>query len=433
MLPRLITEVPGPESRALARRLRAHESRNVTFVSPGFPVFWQRGEGANIRDVDGNIFLDLTSGFGVATAGYSPTWLGEAVAAQVAVLSHGMGDVHPTVLKVELCAALSRLTFQRWGTGPGKVILGSAGFEAVEAALKTAFLATKKPRVLAFEGGYHGLGFGALSVTGWEAFRSPFRPQLRDLASFIPYPRTVDALARVESAARAALAAGDIGAILVEPAQGRGGEVFPPKGFLALLRRLAEESGALLVYDEIYSGFFRTGTWWACEHEGVPPDLVCMGKAMTGALPVSACVGRAEVMEAWPESEGEAWHTSTFLGAPLGMAAALASLRHWESFDAAAAVREQEGWWCHALGPLQGQRGVREVRGRGLMWGVELEKAGAAAALMEPALREGLIVLGGGPEGNVLSITPPLAMTEAEVEWAGETLGRLLRAGAIQE
>lgn len=426
MLPELHTPVPGPRSRALAVRLREVESRNVTFLSPEFPVFWERGQGANIWDADGNRFLDLTSGFGVATAGYGPPGLGEALAEQAGRLSHGMGDVHPTELKVELCEALVRLTYGRWGQGPARVILGSSGFEAVEAALKTAFLATARPRVLAFEGGYHGLGFGATAVTGWELFRGPFRPQLKDLAVFIPYPRTPANLPQVEAAARAALAAGDIGAILVEPAQGRGGDVFPPAGFLRLLRELADEAKAVLIFDEIYTGFFRTGRWWACDHEGVVPDVICLGKALTGALPVSACVGRAAVMDAWPESTGEALHTSTFLGAPLGMAAALAALRHWESFDAAAAVAAREAAWCRALAPLLGVPGVRALRGRGLMWGIELETPGAAAALMAPALRAGLIVLGGGPRGDVLSLSPSLAVSEEEALWVGQTLRTLI-------
>lgn len=428
MLPKLKTAIPGPRSRTLAARLRQVESRNVTFLSPEFPVFWERGEGAAIWDVDGNRFLDLTSGFGVATGGFSPAWLSPTLASQARRLSHGMGDVHPTELKVELCEALVRLTFGRWQAGPARVILGSAGFEAVEAALKTAFLATGRPRILAFEGGYHGLGLGATAVTGWDLFRSPFRPQLHDLADFIPYPRTAADLPTVEAAARAALAAGGIGAILVEPAQGRGGDVFPPPGFLALLRRLADESGTLLIFDEIYTGFFRTGTWWACEHQGVVPDLICLAKALTGALPVSACVGRASVMDAWPESSGEALHTSTFLGAPLGMAAALAALRHWESFDAAAAVRAREAAWCRALAPLQELPGVRAIRGRGLMWGIELKDPGAAAALMAPALRQGLIVLGGGPHGNVLSLSPSLAVGDAETAWAGQTLLQIIRS-----
>lgn len=426
MLPELKTEVPGPRSRALAQRLRAVESRNVTFIAPDFPVFWERGQGANIWDVDGNRYVDLTSGFGVAAAGYSPPWLRDALVTQADRLTHGMGDVHPTSLKVELCEALARVTFGRWGAGAARVVLGSAGFEAVEAALKTAYLATGRSRVLAFEGGYHGLGFGAVAVTGWERFRSPFRPQLADLARFIPYPRRAEELPVVEAAAREVLGAGDVGAILVEPAQGRGGDIFPPPGFLTMLRRLADEHGAVLIFDEIYTGFFRTGRWWACEHEGVVPDMICLGKALTGALPVSACVGRATVMDAWPPSDGEALHTSTFLGAPLGMAAAMASLRYWESMDAEQVVREREAGWCRALAPLEGRRGVREIRGRGLMWGIELEAPGAAAALMAPALREGWIILGGGPDGRVLSLSPSVAVTEEEAEQAGQVIGGLL-------
>lgn len=426
MLPDLKTAVPGPRSRELALRLRRHECRNTTFVAPDFPVFWERASGANVWDADGNCYLDLTSGFGVATLGFSPDWLPGALAAQAGRLSHAMGDVHPTGLKVELCEALSRLTFERWGVGPGKTILGSSGFEAVEAALKTALLATGRPRVLAFEGGYHGLGFGAAAVTGLEFFRAPFRTQLKDLATFAPYPRSPADLPRVEAAVREALQAGGIGAILVEPVQGRGGEILPPPGFLGLLRRLADEVGALLIYDEIYTGFHRTGPLWACELDNVPPDLICIGKGLTGCLPVSACVGRAAVMEAWPESTGEALHTSTFLGAPLGLAAALASLRAWEAFDARAAVEERESWWCAALAPLEGRPGVRHIRGRGLLWGIELDVPGRAGALMPQALREGMIVLGGGPEGNVLSLTPSLALTQEETAWVGRALERML-------
>jgi len=426
MLPELKTPIPGPKSLALAERLRAHESRNVTYLSGKFPVFWERAEGACVWDVDGNRYLDLTSGFGVATAGYGRMEVVQALAHQSHQLSHGMGDVHPTELKVRVCETLSRVTFERWGLGPGKVILGNSGFEAVEAALKTACLSTGRGRVIAFQGGYHGLGLGALAVTGLEPFRSPFRPQLADLAEFVPYARWPDQLnailAQVETLARR----GDMAAILVEPIQGRGGEIIPPTGFLAGLRRIATEHGLLLIYDEIYTGFFRTGKWWACEYEQAWPDLICLGKALTGCLPVSACVGRADLMDAWPVSKGEALHTSTFLGSPLGMRAAWEALEFWQKPGREGEVAVAEGRWCQALAPLMECRAVREIRGRGLLWGVELVRKGGAGLLMERGLAEGLILLGGGPEGDVLSLSPPLVMRSEQVAWAGKKMAQLL-------
>jgi len=281
MLPELLTSIPGPRSKTLAAELRAHESRNVTYVSPGFPVFWDRAHGVNVWDVDGNRFLDLTSGFGVASLGYTPEPIVHATLDQAARLYHAMGDVHPTAEKVALCRKLSQLTFEKWDLGPGKAILTNSGSEAVEAALKTAFLATKRRGVLAFTGGYHGLGYGALTVTGRSMFRDPFSAQLADFATFLPFPDCqhcpFGATAREPAAClpeclntflvqtENLLRKGDIGAILVEPVQGRGGEVVPPGWFLPLLRSLASQFGALLIFDEIYTGFHRTGRRFACD------------------------------------------------------------------------------------------------------------------------------------------------------------------------
>src|SRR5271154_1612167 len=248
MLPELITSIPGPRSRELAVQLRAHESRNVTYVSRGFPVFWARAQGANVWDVDGNRFLDLTSGFGVASLGYTPEKIVAAMLDQAPRLYHAMGDVHPSAEKAALCRRLSELTFGKWKRGAvGKVILTNSGSEAVEAALKTAWLATKRRGVLAFTGSYHGLGYGALTVTGRALFRDPFAAQLADFATFVPFPdcqhcplgatpREPSAcppdclntfLARTENLLKQA----GIGAILVEPVQGRGGEIVPPDWF----------------------------------------------------------------------------------------------------------------------------------------------------------------------------------------------------------
>jgi len=446
MLPELKTPIPGPRSRELAAELRAHESRNVTYVSPGFPVFWERASGANVWDVDGNRFLDLTSGFGVASLGYAPEKIVAAMQNQAPRLYHAMGDVHPSAEKAALCRRLSQLTFEKWRLGTGKVILTNSGSEAVEVALKTAWLATQRRGVLAFTGSYHGLGYGALTVTGRKLFRDPFAAQLADFATFLPFPACqhcpFGATGRDPSAClpdcmntfliqtENLLKKGKIGAILVEPVQGRGGEVVPPDWFLPVLRTLADQYGALLIFDEIYTGFHRTGRRFACDHWQVRPDLICLGKALTSGFPLAACVGRAKIMDAaWPESTGEALHTSTFLGNPLGCRMALESLDLLEAEPWSKRV-EKTGLYLEAgLRKLQGSsKHWGWMRGLGLMRGVEVLDANGqpdsarAGQLVEAMLARGIILLSGGVEQNVLSFTPPFVIEKAEIDFALDQL-----------
>ncbi len=312
------------------RLLRDYESRNVLFTEPdgSWPIVWERAQGVHVLDANGEKYLDLTAAFGVAAAGHANPRVVRAGQKQMAKLLHAMGDVHPHALKAQLARELSRLTFERWiKRKHGKVIFSNSGFEAVESALKTALLATGKHGVIAFEGGYHGLGYGALNATHREHFRSPFRSQLREFGHFAKFPKAKAELPALEKNLRQIFRGAKIGAILVEPVQARGGINVPPKEFLPLLRRLCDAHGALLIADEIYTGFGRTGKWFACEHSRTVPDLICLGKALTGGFPLSACVGRADLMDvAWPASTGEAIHTSTFLGHPVGCAMALAQI-----------------------------------------------------------------------------------------------------------
>ena len=424
MLPHVVTDIPGPRSHELATKLRTHESRNVTFIAEDWPVFWERAEGTNVWDADGNRFLDLTSAFGVASLGHSNAAVREALVAQAGSLMHAMGDVHPTAVKTELCARLSALTFERWNLGAGKVILGNSGFEAVEAALKTSLLHTGKPGVIAFAGGYHGLGFGAVAATGLAFFREPFRALLKDFATFVPFPQNADALESLRSQIESVIASRKVGCILVEPVQGRGGCVVPPREFLPMLRAICDAHKILLIADEIYTGFNRTGALFACEYFGVAPDLICLGKALTGGFPLSACVGRADVMDAWPESSGEALHTSTFLGNPLGCAMALASLAAHAYPQVAAQVRERGAKLQAALKTLS----LGEVRGLGLMLGIALVKTNGdpdgerAIAIVKAALRGGLLLLADGPASNVLSFAPPFTIDDAEITFVARTL-----------
>lgn len=451
MLPELRTEIPGPRSRDLAVRLRRVESRNVTLVTGDWPVFWERAEGVNVWDADGNRFLDFTAGFGVAGLGHSSVPVREALQAQSGRLLHAMGDVHPAESKVELCEMLGRLTFGRWGSGRGKVILGNSGSDAVEAALKTALLHSGKPGVLVFEGAYHGLGYGALEASALEFFRKPFAAQLGRFAVSVPYPYcyrcpfghgfaleggdfpncSSACLEELQKRIRTELARREIGAILVEPVQGRGGEVVPPRDFLRLLRRICDEEKILLVADEIYTGLNRTGRLFACEHSEVVPDIICLGKALTSGFPLSACVGRADVMDAWPESSGEALHTSTFLGNPLGCAMALASLREHAKPETAAKVREAGRHLRCALSRLDSPR-IGHLRGVGLLVGIEMvgpdgaPDAAAAGRCVTAALREGILLLAGGRHGNVISLAPPFDLQPEESDFLAGKLAAML-------
>jgi 4-aminobutyrate aminotransferase-like enzyme len=445
MLPEIRTPIPGPQSLALAASLRLHESRNVTFLAPGWPIFWDRAEGTNVWDADGNRFLDFTSAFGVAGLGHTNPDVLAALRAQAARLIHAMGDVHPTAQKALLCQRLSELTFQRWDLGPGKVILGNSGSDAVEAALKTSLLHSGKPGVIAFTGAYHGLGMGSVAAAGLPFFREPFRPQLKDFATWIPYPHcfrcpfgitepfrlegdpfpncATTCLAQIHEQITRAIAQREIGCILVEPIQGRGGIIPPPRDFLPLLRRICDEEKILLIADEIFTGFNRTGKLFACDHFGVGPDIICLGKGLASGFPISACVGRSHVMDAWPPSTGEALHTSTFLGNPLGCAMALASIEIHARPETANDVRVTGRKLRDAL-----RSALPNVRGAGLMLGAEITRpdgapdTARAISIIHRALADGILLLADGPDSNVLSFTPPFHLSDEEIAFLAARL-----------
>jgi 4-aminobutyrate aminotransferase-like enzyme len=409
-LPDLVTRVPGPRSRALAERLVQVESRNVTCVLPTPPIFWERASGANVWDVDGNRYIDLTAGFGVANVGHGHPRVVDAVCDQADRLLHAMGDVSPAAVKVELLEAL----VQRYPGGvPARGILSSSGSDAVETALKTALLETGRPGVVAFEGAYHGLALGALETTFSARFREPFDARLPGTTCFARYGDADDVRRAVAECAT------PIGAVLVEPIQGRGGNRIPPQGFLAELRAVCDTTGLLLIADEIYTGFGRTGRLFACEHENVIPDLLCVGKGLASGMPISACLGRAEIMDAWPVSDGEALHTQTFLGHPPGCAAALASLAVIDDeklIERAAAIGAAglEQLQC----ALKDHAGIVEVRGRGMLLGVECDDAERVMRACDAALARGVISLPSDDAGRVLSITPPLNIGPEQFEHA---------------
>jgi 4-aminobutyrate aminotransferase-like enzyme len=407
-------------------QLRRYESRNVTFIEPdgSWPIVWERAKGMRVWDDAGREYLDFTAAFAVAAAGHANPRIVAAGQRQMARLLHAMGDIHPHALKAELARELSRITFQRLAKRTGKTIFCSSGFEAVEAALKTAHLATGRTRIIAFEDAYHGLGYGALNATWRSDFRSPFRRQIGGFASFLPFPRAQADLAKLEPRLAAVLRKHKVGAILVEPIQGRGGTNIPPPGFLKLLRNVCNKHGALLICDEVYTGFGRTGRWFASEHFSVTPDILCLGKALTGGFPLSACVGSASVMDrAWPQSAGEAIHTSTFLGHPVGCAMALASLRELDSRNLPKRSAEMGRLFLDELRRLAKRLGQArcQARGLGLMVALELfhddgaPAADIALAATRRLLDDGFILLPEGDPANILSFTPPLTVGKSHI------------------
>ncbi len=401
--PEILVPPPGPRSRELSRRLAELEAPGVNTLSSipdAASLLWEEAAGANVRDVDGNLYIDLTSGFGVAAVGHRHPKVVEAVREQAGRLLHGLGDVHGHPLRVELAARLVRLA----PIADGQVFFSISGAEAVEIALKTAVAATGRPGVIAFEPSYHGLTLGALAVTSRPEFRDPFAAHLHGHVHRLPYACDPS---RVEER----LQSGAVGCILAEPIVGREGVLIPPAGWLAELARLARKYGALLIADEIFTGFGRTGKLFAVNHEAVRPDILCCGKALGGGLPIAAVVASRSLFRCW-ETQGEARHTATFIANPVACAAALAVLDVLEEEDLPARAARIGETMGRRLSSWERHSGISAVRGRGLLWGVELRSAKIAKRWTAEALSKGVILLAGGPEGRVAQIVPPLTIPE---------------------
>ena len=415
MLPDIRTTLPGPKSRALAARLRSVEGANVTFLpeDASFPIFWESGNGCLVTDVDGNQLLDMTSAFGVSALGHGKTAATDATAKQANLLLHGMGDVHPSLAKLELCEELSRIS----GLQDAKVLLGTSGGDAVEAAIKSAILRTGKRRVIAFDGGYHGLNLGALNATARADFRMPFQRHLADFVTHLPYGDSLDQLPD------------DTSAVLVEVIQGRGGVQEASTQWLTSLRSLCDSTGALLIVDEVFTGFWRTGEVFAHRHHGVTPDIIACGKILGGGMPISACIGSGDAMSGWPVSTGESIHTSTFLGHPGGCAAASATLKALNDMNARATVTRLGEYLRNHLDILATKHAgkITGIRGKGLMLGIQMDAHGAAVALSDALLLRGVITLPAG-NGDVLELTPPFVVSEHQLDFVVRAIDQVLTA-----
>jgi 4-aminobutyrate aminotransferase / (S)-3-amino-2-methylpropionate transaminase / 5-aminovalerate transaminase len=422
LLPQIVVPPPGPRSRELSAALRELEAPGINTLAAGAgsepapaSILWEEARGANVRDVDGNLYVDLTSGFGVAAVGHRHPRVVAAVREQAGRLLHGLGDVHAHPLRIALARRLTAIA----SVDDPQVFFAISGAEAVEIALKTAAGATGRPGILAFEPSYHGMTLGALAVTSREAFRAPFAAHLHGHVRRLPFgtepQRMEDELAR-----------GDVGAVIVEPIVGREGVLVPPPGWLAGLAEICRRHGALLIADEIFTGFGRTGRLFAVEHEGVRPDVLCCGKALGGGLPIACVIARRDLFRCW-ETPGEALHTATFVANPPACAAALAALD--------VLLEEDLPGRAARLGEDLGQRlaawpqrfaAVAEVRGRGLLWGIEIRSREQAKRWVQEVWSRGVLLLCGGPEGRVAQIVPPLTVREEQLETAVEILESVL-------
>ena len=416
----VITELPGPNSRAL-------DARRAEAVAPGvssvMPVYVARASGALLEDVDGNTLIDLGSGIAVVSVGHTSPAVVEAVQAQVAEFSHTCFMVNPYPAYVEVCEALNALVP---GDRPLRSALFNSGAEAVENAVKVARHATGRPAVVVFDHAYHGRTNLTMALTAknmpYRDKFGPFAPEVYRVPVSYPYRDPVgmtgeEAAARSIELIERTVGADNVACVLIEPIQGEGGFVVPAPGFLPALAAWCRQRGVLFVADEIQTGFCRTGDWFACDHEGVVPDLVTTAKALAGGLPLAAVTGRADVMDR-VHSGGLG---GTYGGNPVACAAALAAIDTMKNEDLPVAARRIGDTVSSTLAALAADHpAVGDVRGRGAMMALELVRPGttepdpdAARRIAQACHQAGVVVLTCGSFGNVIRLLPPLVIDDA--------------------
>jgi 4-aminobutyrate aminotransferase len=365
-----------------------------------------------VEDVDGNRFLDFNAGIAVASTGHCHPRVGEAIQQQSARLIHMSGTDFYYENMVELA---ERLAASAPGNVPRRVYFGNSGTEAIEAALKLARFHTRRDKFIAFLGGFHGRTMGALSLTASKAVhRRGFGPLVPGVFH-VPYPRTegdaVASLAAIERLFQTVAPPEEVAGIVVEPVQGEGGYIVPPKRFFDGLQRMAKAHGILLIADEVQSGMGRTGKLWASEHFGLVPDILATAKGIASGMPLGAIIARAELMD-WPAGA----HASTFGGNPVAVAAALATLELLQGGLIANAARVGAHLMARMRDWPQRFPYVSQVRGLGLMIGIEIATHDQRDQLVEMAFERGLLVLGAGT--STLRLSPPLIITTEQADFA---------------
>jgi 4-aminobutyrate aminotransferase/(S)-3-amino-2-methylpropionate transaminase len=413
------TELPGPRSKELARR---RAGAVASSVSSALPCYVAEASGAILVDVDGNSLIDLGAGIAVVGVGHADPTVVDAVQAQVARFSHTCFMVNPYESYVAVCEALNELTP---GDHPKRSALFNSGAEAVENAVKVARHVTGRPAVIAFDHAYHGrtnltMALTAKNMPYRDGF-GPFAPDVYRVPMSYPF-RDPAGMTGEQAAARAIeqidrqTGAHNVACVLIEPIQGEGGFVVPAPGFLPALAEWCRDRGVLLAADEIQTGFCRTGDWFACEDEGVVPDLLTTAKALAGGLPLAAVTGRAELMDGvHPGGLG-----GTYGGNPVACASALAAIDIMRTEDLAAAARRIGRSVSASLRALQAAYpAVGDVRGRGAMMAMEIvhpgtlePDPGATRLIADACHQEGVVVLTCGSFGNVIRLLPPLVIDD---------------------
>jgi 4-aminobutyrate aminotransferase/(S)-3-amino-2-methylpropionate transaminase len=419
----LRTDVPGPRSKEiLARKKRVVAEPLSVYL----PIVVAEARGATLTDVDGNTFIDFAGGVGCLNVGHSHPRLVEAATEQLSRFAHTDFTIVPYEVYVTLAERLCELTPI---AGPRKAAFFNAGTEAVENAVKFARAYTGRPAVIGFEGAFHGRTLLSLSLTSkthpYKAGLGPFAPEVYRVPFAQDYrgPTAAAALAALERALLTQVAAETVAAIVIEPVQGEGGFQVAPLEFMEGVRAICDRHGIVLVVDEVQTGFARTGRLFAIEHYGVEPDLVTMAKSIAGGLPLSAVVGKAEIMDA----PGDSAIGGTYVGNPVAQAAALAVLDVIEEeglCDRAAALGETMRARMQAWQQRWPQIG--DVRGLGAMLAIELvldpetkePAAGLATEVVDQAARHGLLLLKSGIYSNCIRVLAPLVLADAELDEA---------------
>jgi 4-aminobutyrate aminotransferase len=429
--PRLVTALPGPNAKRVL-------DQDAKYMSPSYtrdyPLVAKRGHGAVVEDVDGNSFLDFAAGIAVCSTGHCHPKVVSAIQKQAAELIHMSGTDFYYESMPQLAERLAR-------TMPGaedkKVFFTNSGTEAVEGAIKLARYATKRDKMVAFYGCFHGRSMGALSLTASKATQRKGFGALLSGIEHIPYPYAyrcahghtaetcgAEILEQLEGQIfKRLFDPEDVAGIIIEPIQGEGGYVPAPKFFLQELQRICRQHGIMLIVDEVQSGMGRTGKWWACEHAGVEPDILCSAKGIASGMPLGAIIARESVMRWKPGAHG-----TTFGGNPVCIAAALATMDLIESEYKENAHRMGEYIFGRLADWTKKFKIVGDVRGRGLMVGIEIvrdqrtkEKAADLRNLIvDLAFHKGLLVLGAGE--NTIRLSPPLLIDQEQANFAVRTL-----------
>jgi 4-aminobutyrate aminotransferase len=434
-LPHLVTALPGPQAKKLV-------DRDHHVVSPSYtrdyPLVAKTGRGAMVEDVDGNRFLDFAAGIAVVATGHCHPEVVAAIQKQAAELIHMSGTDFYYPSLVDLAEKLASITP---GKGAKRVYFGNSGAEAIEAAIKLVKFHTKRDKLIAFHGAFHGRTMGALSLTASRAvqrkgfgtllsgvFHMPFPDTYRGTYGVRPEHASADCLSYLENELfRRRVDPDEVAGIFIEPIQGEGGYLPAPAEFLQGLQRICRKHGILLVADEVQSGMGRTGKWWASDHAEIEPDIICTAKGIASGMPLSAIIARADVMNWTPGA-----HASTFGGNPVCIAASLATLDLLERIYIANASRMGEFIMRQTADWTERHKIVGQVRGKGLMIGIEFvrdqktkERAGDLRnRIVQMAFHKGLLVLGSGD--TTLRLCPPLLVDEEQIRFALRTLDGII-------